>query len=161
MARMIFEAARTIEATPAIAWDILADYRDGHPRILPPEFRDYAVERGGTGAGTIITFVVRAAGVTRRFRPEVTAPEPGRVLLETDTITGDTTTFTITPVDGGRRAAVRFTTEMAVRDGPLGAVERAATWMVLAPIYRRELANLDTLARTWTLSGSVEHASAG
>lgn len=158
MARMTIEAERTIAATPEVAWDILADYRDGHRRILPREFRDYAVERGGTGAGTIITFAVRTGGVTRRFRPEVTAPEPGRVLRETDTLTGDTTTFTVTPVDGGRRANVRFTTEMAVRDGPLGAVERAVSRMLILPMYRRELANLDALARTWTPRGTAAPA---
>ncbi len=45
-------AERTIPAPAAAVYALLADYRDGHPRILPPAFSDLTVLQGGIGAGT-------------------------------------------------------------------------------------------------------------
>ncbi len=61
---------------------IIADYRNGHPHILPKQFRNLTVEQGGVGAGTIIRFEVRVFGQTQHFRAVVSEPEPGRVLVE-------------------------------------------------------------------------------
>ena len=35
-------------------YSILADYREGHASILPPQFTSMVVEQGGVGAGTVI-----------------------------------------------------------------------------------------------------------
>ena len=78
---------------------ILADYRDGHPRILPrPPFVDLEVERGGVGAGTIIRFRMKSFGRIRNVRAEIAEPEPGRILLETDLDTEAVTRFVVEPV---------------------------------------------------------------
>src|SRR5439155_20932831 len=74
-------ASRNVAASAARVYDILSDYRNGHPNILPSNFRNLHVERGGRGAGTVITFEVRAFGQTQSFRHTVEEPEPGRVLI--------------------------------------------------------------------------------
>src|SRR6187399_1131146 len=87
--------ASTVVAAPArIVYELIADYRTGHPSILPPEyFEDLQVEEGGRGAGTRIRFTMKSFGTRRVSTSIVTEPEPGRLLVETDVITGITTKF--------------------------------------------------------------------
>src|SRR5712672_1477568 len=85
MPRIRIEVSRDLAVPPQAAYRVIADYRAGHPRIIPPRaFRDLTVERGGVGAGTIIRFRMRIGGVEREYRATVTEPEPGRVLVETN-----------------------------------------------------------------------------
>ena len=68
---------RPIACTP-----IIADYHNGHPHILPKQFRNLTVEKGGVGAGTIIRFEVRALGSDAAIQRVVTEPETrGRRVL--------------------------------------------------------------------------------
>jgi len=95
-----------IAAPPARVYAILADYRVGHPGILPqPPFHSYELETGGQGAGTIMRFKMTALGRTENFRGAVTEPEPGRVLVETYFETKTVTTFTVEPHGDGRQHA--------------------------------------------------------
>ncbi|HEU0027328.1 MAG TPA: SRPBCC family protein [Ktedonobacterales bacterium] len=150
---MHFEAEATLDARPETVWDILTDYREGHPNITPPQaFSDFQVESGGKGAGTVMRFTFRIAGTKRHMRQIVSAPEPGRVLVESD-IDGPTrTAFTLTPVDGGRQTRVLITTDQAASRGVAGAIERLLSPLV-APTMRRlyweELSRLEALARRW------------
>src|SRR6266581_807205 len=58
-----------IPAPPQAVYSLIADYRGGHPRMLPRRyFPRLEVERGGSGAGTIIRFEVKLFGTTRRVR---------------------------------------------------------------------------------------------
>ena len=63
-------------------YGIIADYRNGHPRILPPAFTELTVEAGGVGAGTRIRVGMRMLGRVMTFPAEVSEPDPGRVLVE-------------------------------------------------------------------------------
>ena len=66
-------ASAVIMAPPATVYRLIADYHRGHPRILPPRyFRNLQVEAGGTGAGTRIRYEMRAFGMVRTFRAEIT-----------------------------------------------------------------------------------------
>ena len=60
-----------INAAPERVYAVIADYRNGHPRILPKEFTGLTVERGGAGDGTIIQFGMRMFGRTRSFRAAI------------------------------------------------------------------------------------------
>ena len=75
-------ADRTVPAPAAAVYALLADYRDGHHRILPPAFTDLMVLQGGIGAGTIIRFALKFAGRKQVLEARVEEPEPGRVLSE-------------------------------------------------------------------------------
>jgi hypothetical protein len=134
-----------IDAPAEDLYRIIADYRDGHPRILPrPPFVDLQVEQGGTGSGTVIRVEMRVLGRVQTFRSVVSEPEPGRVLVESND-TGYVTTFTVEPRGEGR-AEVTIATELTGRGGPLRAIERWFSFRLLEPVYRRELEQLAEVA---------------
>lgn len=136
-----------IGAAPAVVYDILSDYREGHPTILPPRyFTGLEVESGGRGAGTIIRFGMKVAGSTNEARAEVSEPEPGRVLVERVLDgKGIVTTFTVDP-QGQSRSLVTIDTRWPAR-GVTGALERIVAPVLLRRIYAAELALLDRVAR--------------
>ena len=150
-------ASAVIMAPPATVYRLIADYHRGHPRILPPRyFRNLQVEAGGTGAGTRIRYEMRAFGMVRTFRAEITEPGPGRRLLETDVDSGIATTFTVEPKDDGRRSHVTIET-VYQKAGIRGWLERLLAPRLLRTIYGAELRQLETQARMegrkWEVSG--------
>jgi len=117
-----------INAPAKLVYNIIADYHNGHPYILPkPYFLNLEVEQGGVGEGTVIRFQMQVLGKTETFRAVVTEPEPGRVLVESNLLQGSVTTFTVDPVEGGRYAQVTFSTELPSRGGCL------ACWNAFSP----------------------------
>src|ERR1044072_1519141 len=116
------KASAQVEAPAEVVYNIIADYRNGHPHILPKQYFEWLeVEQGGRGEGTVIRFQMRVLGQTRVLRAVVTEPEPGRVLVETDTGgAGPVTTFTVEPEESGSRAT--FRTGRTPAGGPGGGV---------------------------------------
>jgi len=61
--------SRRIAARPEPIRAVIADYHDGHRRIVPPRvFKWLAVDKGGVGGGTEIRFAMRVLGSTRVTR---------------------------------------------------------------------------------------------
>ena len=122
---------------------VIADYRQHHPHIVPPEyFPTLQVTEGGVGAGTRTRVEMRVLGKTRIFEQVVTEPAPGSVLLETDSDGLSATTFTVEAADGGQATRVTISTEIAARPGVGGLLERLLLSVLLHRIYGRELALL-------------------
>ena len=141
------EARATIGASARDAYRMIADYRTGHTRIIPPRFfRNLQVEKGGYGAGTLIRYDLLAFGTTYHARARVTEPEPGRVLVETDLEKGAVTTFTVEPL-GASQSRVTIATALPTRSGLVGWLERAMTGRFLRRVYAAELAQLDSEVR--------------
>lgn len=133
------EMSRDIPAPPEAVYAVIADYRVGHPAILPGQFTLH-LESGGTGAGTVFRLDTRVLGTTQSARMAVTEPEPGHVLVET-TLDGTLSTrFLFDPIPGGTR--VTFSTVGPVRDGIAGRLERWLTVRFLRGLYAEELKNL-------------------
>jgi hypothetical protein len=129
-------------------YHMIADYRSGHPRIIPPRyFRNLKVEHGGYGAGTLIRYEMIAFGTMYLARAHVTEPEPGRVLVETDLQKNSVTTFVVDPL-GSCRSMVTISTDIPVRTGVLGALERLMTRSFLRRVYVAELRRLDEQVRS-------------
>ena len=151
------EAAARVEAPADVVYGIIADYRKGHPQILPKQYFEWLeVEQGGRGEGTVIRFQMRVLGQTRVLRAVVTEPEPGRVLVETDTSGGGpVTTFVVEPE--GPRSRVTFRTELASSGGPLGVLERFVLRRVLRRVYARELEQLGRVAVERSSVQTVAH----
>jgi len=142
-------ATRRIHAPAHVAYDIIADYRDGHPRIIPPPwFRDIRVDQGGVGSGTTFDFDIYAFGSKRTLHAVVSEPAPGRVLAETYPEEETVTTFSVDPVDGDRACNVTITSDVRARDGLAGRIERALMRRFLARVFAAELARLDDVARS-------------
>jgi hypothetical protein len=141
-------ASANIQGPASRVYHTLADYRHGHPRIIPrPPFVFLEVEEGGFGAGTVIRFSMRVMGRTQIFRAEITEPEPGRVLVETDLSGAAVTTFTVDRLPGGERTGVQIVTELETRSGLLGKLQRAIMTRILRPTYERELKNLEEVVQ--------------
>lgn len=140
MAQHKMEATRLIQAPAAKIYNIIADYRTGHPHILPrPYFPSLSVEQGGVGAGTVIDFEMQLMGKKRVFRATISEPVPGRVLVETDPEAGTVTTFRVEPSDQGDMVRVTITTQFTTLDGIFGAMQGWLMIKMLQPIYIKEL----------------------
>ena len=138
-------ATRVIPAPSAALYALLADYRDGHPSVLPPAFRDFTILAGGVGVGTRIRFKLRLAGRTRTMEAVIAEPEPGRVLRETYA-DGSVTSFIVDPEGPGSR--LRIDTVWQSRSGLAGMVERFLIRRLLHPLYEAEL----DLIERWAMS---------
>jgi uncharacterized protein YndB with AHSA1/START domain len=142
MATVTASAERVVQAAPAQVYALLADYREGRPRLLPDSFRDYRVEAGGTGEGTVVTYRLEAARRERPYRLNVTEPEPGQVLRESDADSSFVTTWTVTPADGGTR--VRLESAWTGAGGIGGFFERLFAPRGLGRLYEDILSRLET-----------------
>ena len=71
--------SESIDAPAASLYEIISDYKVGHPSILPAQyFGKLEVLEGGRGAGTRIRFEMKAFGATR-----LKSVRPTRVLDST------------------------------------------------------------------------------
>ncbi len=134
-------AERLVDAPADVVYGCIADMRDHHPHFLPPAFSGFQVESGGVGAGTVVRFTVTAGGRQREYRMEVSEPEPGRMLTESDTNSSLVTTFVVEP--RGDASSVRVTTTWTGAGGIGGFFERRFAPNAMERIYADELDRLD------------------
>jgi len=145
MAEIRVRGERSITASPEQVYTYIADYIHHHPRFLPSNFSEFRVEEGGIGAGTVISFRMKAGGRDRTSRAHIAEPEPGRVLTEHIEGTSLVTTFTVSPESGGSHVVIDTRWQSAKGIG--GFMERAFAPRVLRRIYADELSRLDAYAR--------------
>jgi hypothetical protein len=139
--------SKVIKAPPQRLYELLADYREAHPRILPrPAFRSLKVVSGGRGQGTVFDMEMRVLGRTLSRRGVVSEPEPGRRLVESYVGEPTITSFMVEPMFSGEHAQVTITTDTDVHRGLRGALERGFATRLLQPLYRRELEKLAAVA---------------
>lgn len=132
-------ASAAIPAPAQHVYGIIADYRNGHPHIIPPKyFRNLVVEEGGTGAGTKIRFEMILFGKAQAAQSVVTEPEPGRVLVESTLDGLAVTQFIVDPLEEGKASKVTISTEMK----SMGFVANLLIKFLFKRIYREELALL-------------------
>ena len=135
-----------IVASPALVYAIIADYEDGHPKILPRQFSDLRVEKGGKGAGTVIHYQLKMFGRSRFCRAIITEPDPGRVLVERNVLGSDAvTTFTVDPGPTGQ-TDVTISTVVQIYAGPIGDLQKFLVNWLLKPLYVKELLKLSSVA---------------
>ena len=148
MTKHSVSASALISASARSIYDLIADYRNGHPRILPkPPFVSLEVEQGGYGAGTVINFQMKLMGRIQSFHSAITEPKPGSVIVETDLNTGAVTTFTVEPRSNGQEAFVTITTTTDIPNGIPGRIQGWLTTQLLRPIYVKELDQLAVVAK--------------
>ena len=140
-------AEAVISAPAERAYRAIADFRDEHPKFLPPAFSRFQVEEGGVGAGTIVSFRMTAGGRSRDYRSVVAEPEPGRILTESDLNSSAVTTFTVAPERGDEHCRVRIETTWQGAGGIGGFFERLFAPRVLRRLYADELGKLEAYLR--------------
>ena len=106
------------------------------------------------GAGTITRFTVNAGGHRRVYRMRVTEPEPGRVLVESDTNSSLVTTTTVTPDGSASRVQISTTWDGAAGAG--GFFERLFAPRVMQGIYADALERLNAYAREHAANGGSQ-----
>ena len=143
MSRIHVEAERMIDAKPQDVYAFITDYRDKRPRILPPNYIDYTVVKGGRGSGTVIRYRFHAARRERPYEMEAEEPSKGRVLLERDTTSSLVTTWTVTPTASKNQTRVAITTEWQGGRGVGGFFERTFAPMGLRRVYKDMLDRLE------------------
>lgn len=143
------ESTLVINARPEILHDIIADYRVSHPAILPrPTFTDLVVEKGGYGAGTVVVVKLKMLGKEYTYHQAVTEPEPGRVIMETDIETGQYTTFTFEPLNGGKQTRMTIASEFPRKPGLVGLLEARMSPPIVRNLYLKELKNVAAYVQT-------------
>jgi len=113
-------------------------------RHSPPlrRFRSQVRHRRGFDGCALKTFF----GRTTASRAEITEPEPGRVLVETIPEASLVTTFVVEPGANPAESVVTIRTEMPVRGGMAGTIEKFLTTRLLRPVYAQELRLLEEAA---------------
>lgn len=146
MGDIVVTATRTIDAPAQRVYQILANYREHHPKILPPAFSDFKVVEGGVGAGTLVSYSVKAGGRKRSYTMRVSEPQRGRVLKESDEGSSLTTTFSVTKEGKGSQVAIETRWQNARGFG--GMMERLFAPRVMRRLYAQELGQLETYAKS-------------
>lgn len=149
MGLITVKAEAVLEVPADEVYATIADYRQGHPSILPKEFYDLQVKQGGYGEGTIFHFKMRVLGVEQSFYQRASEPEPGQVLVEQDidSVRQVTTTFRVTPLEPGQKSHVEISTTMHTSPGVQGLVERILVPLINPRIYQKELKLLEEVAQ--------------
>ncbi len=97
--------------------------------------------------------------MTRAFLAEVTEPEPGRLLVEsnrveTDPASQSVMTFTVDPINSGQQAQVTISTALSAANW----LEGFLTTMFLRRVYAQELKQIAALAEERAAAMSVKSA---
>jgi hypothetical protein len=141
MAQVRATARRTITADPEKVLAALADYREVRPAILTEHYRDYQVESGGEGAGTVVHWVLQATSKRQRDQRVEVSSAPGGV-VETDRNSSMVTTWRVRP-EGQNGATVEAETTWDGAGGVGGFFERLFAPKGLQRIHDGVLANLE------------------
>ncbi|SRR5579875_727843 len=146
MATIEVRAEREMAAGCEKVYWVLSDYRQGRPRILPQQFRDYRVEEGGQGPGTVFSYRLQAGRRERPYRlrvDEADGAPTGGSLTERDTASSFVTHWVLEPA--GDRTKVTLYSQWQGAGGVGGFFERAFAPGALRAIYSDVL---DRLAST-------------
>ena len=146
MAHIQVKSERLVNASPENVYAVLSDYVNKRPQMLTPNFMDYAVEKGGHGKGTVISYRLHAANREREYRLRIDEPVKGKVITEQDANSSLVNTWTITPTNDDNRTFVSVVNEWDGGSGTKGFFEKTFAPLGLKSIYGKVLDSLDQLA---------------
>ncbi|MGC5325399.1 hypothetical protein [Brevibacillus sp. SYSU BS000544] len=139
MSTYTVKESKEIEAEPQFIYNLLRNYVDGHPKILPPKYFDsLEIEQGGYGEGTVIKVQTKALGLKQQMRLTVTEPVPGEVLQEEDADLGLVTHFHVIPLVANK-TSVTIQTTWKQKNGLMGSIEKWFIQRIAKQMYQEEL----------------------
>lgn len=150
MSHIFVRSERIIDARPSEVFKTLADYQTKRPRILPPNYLDYTVEKGGQGGGTVISYRFQAAGRERPYKMQVEETVKGQVLTERDTGSSLVTRWSVLPVDSGQKSKVNVESDWTGGTGVGGFFERTFAPIGLRRVYQDALVALALMVQSPT-----------
>jgi hypothetical protein len=146
MAKNTVTVQREIPVTAGFVYGLIRDYRNHHSKFLPSAFENYRVDMGGIGAGTIVSFDLKAGGRVRSYRMEIEEPQFGHRLVEKDVHSSLVTTWSVLP--NGQNAIVRIESTWDGAKGIGGFFERIFAPKAMKSLYEDELARLEEYANS-------------
>lgn len=139
MAKVSASSTLTFHAAPDKVLGALSDYETVRPRILPEQYRDFAVVEGGQGSGTVASWTLQAT--KKRSRNVLaTVSVSGATITETDTNSSMVTTYAVSP--DGTGSSVTTTTSWTGAGGIGGFFEKTFAPLGLKKIQAQLLQNL-------------------
>ncbi|HWF54837.1 MAG TPA: SRPBCC family protein [Solirubrobacteraceae bacterium] len=138
MGRVTASASTLVAAPPEQVLELLRDYRDKRPGLLPGSYTAYRVEAGGNGAGTVIAYHFAAGGRERDYRLRV--QESDGVIEEHDELSSFVSVWRVEPSGSGSKVTLQGSWEGAGGIG--GFFERTFAPGGLSRIYREILNRL-------------------
>ncbi|MGB3695929.1 MAG: SRPBCC family protein [Gordonia sp. (in: high G+C Gram-positive bacteria)] len=139
MGQVTATTSLSINAAPEAVSAALADYATVRESLLPANFRDYRVDAGGQGAGTVVHWILQATESRQRdVLADVTVS--GDTITETDRNSTMVTTYRVTAAGAGSQ--VETTTTWKGAGGIGGFFERTFAPKGLNRIQTELLTNL-------------------
>lgn len=139
MGQVTATTAVQIAAAPEAVFAALADYTEIRPAVLPANYRDYRVDAGGNGAGTVVHWILQATEKrSRDVLADVTVS--GQTITETDRNSSMVTTYTVSPSGAG--STVETTTSWQGAGGIGGFFEKTFAPKGLGRIQAELLGNV-------------------
>jgi hypothetical protein len=129
-----------IAAAPDAVIGALADYNEVRPAILPEQYRDYAVIKGGNGDGTVVHWILQATSKRQRDVKATVSVVPDTV-TERDENSTMVTTYQVSAAGNGAKVTTT-TTWNSQASGIGGFFEKTFAPKGLARIQAALLANL-------------------
>lgn len=129
-----------IAAAPDAVIGALADYNEVRPAILPEQYRDYAVIKGGSGDGTVVHWILQATSKRQRDVKATVSVVPDTV-TERDENSTMVTTYQVSAAGNGSKVTTT-TTWNSQASGIGGFFEKTFAPKGLARIQAALLANL-------------------
>ena len=142
MRSITITVSETVPANIETVYSVIADYQIRHQAILPrPAFQEMKVLEGGFGSGTCLHVHVRIWGQSYFYEQIVEEPIMGRILIEREINTGQTTTFTLQAL-AGNQTQVTITSVNPLSTGFRGYLERISQPSIIGNLFKKELQNL-------------------
>lgn len=139
MGQVTATSAIDIAAAPEDVLAALADYTVVRPAILPANYRDYRVDEGGSGAGTVVHWILQATEKrSRDVLADVTVGQGS--ITETDRNSTMVTVYRVTKAGAGSH--VEVTTSWQGAGGVGGFFEKTFAPKGLGRIQDALLGNL-------------------
>ena len=129
-----------IAAAPDAVIGALADYNEVRPAILPEQYRDYAVIKGGNGDGTVVHWILQATSKRQRDVKATVSVVPDTV-TERDENSTMVTTYQVKAAGNGSKVTTT-TTWNSQASGIGGLFEKTFAPKGRARIQAALLANL-------------------
>lgn len=144
MSTYTVKESKQIDADSQFIYNLLRNYVDGHPKILPGKYFDsLEIEQGGYGEGTVIKVQTKAMGLKQQMRLEVSEPVPGEVLQEEDATLGLVTQFHVIPLTP-QKSNVTIQTTWIQKNGMIGSIEKWFIQSIAKKMYQEELELINT-----------------
>lgn len=128
-----------IEAAPESVLAAVSDYQTVRPKILSSHYSDYQVLEGGQGAGTVVSWKLRATE-SRVRDVKASVDVAGKTVIEKDANSTLVTNWTVAPAGTGSTVTVKTSWQGA--GGVKGFFEKTFAPLGLRKIQDAVLANL-------------------